>query len=128
MGNFISTLVGLTPNTTYYVRAYATNSEGTVYGEEASFFTSNGDDGLPNTCAVGTTLSDNNTTGFSALPACSYNGSYCYYRNVAYFWSTSKFEYNNSATYGRELYYDNAIVTRTSFELYCVFSVRCVKD
>jgi formylglycine-generating enzyme required for sulfatase activity len=35
-----STLVDtLTANTTYYVRAYAINSEGTVYGEELSFMT-----------------------------------------------------------------------------------------
>ena len=30
---------GLLPNTTYYVRAYATNSAGTVYGNEVSFTT-----------------------------------------------------------------------------------------
>lgn len=30
---------GLLPNTTYYVRAYATNSAGTVYGNEESFTT-----------------------------------------------------------------------------------------
>jgi N-acetylneuraminic acid mutarotase len=34
---FTSNLSGLTPNTTYYVRAYATNSEGTAYGNEISF-------------------------------------------------------------------------------------------
>ncbi len=38
-GDFINTLAGLTANTTYYVRAYATNSEGTAYGEEISFTT-----------------------------------------------------------------------------------------
>ena len=36
-GAFSSTLTGLVPNTTYYVRAYATNSLGTSYGEETSF-------------------------------------------------------------------------------------------
>lgn len=36
-GSFISTLTSLTPNTTYYVRAYATNSSGTGYGNEISF-------------------------------------------------------------------------------------------
>jgi len=39
LGSFISNLSGLLPNTTYYVRAYATNSEGTAYGEEKSFTT-----------------------------------------------------------------------------------------
>jgi uncharacterized protein (TIGR02145 family) len=38
-GAFSSSLTGLTPNTTYYVRAYATNSEGTAYGPEVSFTT-----------------------------------------------------------------------------------------
>jgi uncharacterized protein (TIGR02145 family) len=36
---FISTVTGLTPNTTYYVRAYATNSAGTAYGEQVKFTT-----------------------------------------------------------------------------------------
>jgi hypothetical protein len=39
-GTFTSSLSGLTPNTTYYVRAYATNSAGTAYGVEVSFTTS----------------------------------------------------------------------------------------
>jgi len=38
-GSFTSSLTGLSPNTTYYVRAYATNSAGTKYGEEISFKT-----------------------------------------------------------------------------------------
>jgi hypothetical protein len=36
-GNFTSNIAGLTPGTTYYVRAYATNSEGTSYGNEVTF-------------------------------------------------------------------------------------------
>lgn len=36
-GSFTSSMTGLTPNTTYYVRAYATNSAGTAYGSEVSF-------------------------------------------------------------------------------------------
>jgi uncharacterized protein (TIGR02145 family) len=36
-GAFTSSLTGLTPGTTYYVRAYATNSEGTSYGNEVTF-------------------------------------------------------------------------------------------
>ena len=38
-GSFTSAMTGLTANTTYYVRAYATNSVGTAYGEEVSFTT-----------------------------------------------------------------------------------------
>ncbi|MBI5944540.1 MAG: right-handed parallel beta-helix repeat-containing protein [Chloroflexi bacterium] len=36
-GPFISLMTGLIPGTQYYVRAYATNTMGTVYGEEVSF-------------------------------------------------------------------------------------------
>jgi uncharacterized protein (TIGR02145 family) len=39
-GVYTSTLVGLTFSTTYYVRAYATNSVGTAYGNEVTFTTS----------------------------------------------------------------------------------------
>ncbi len=38
-GSFISSITGLTANTTYYVRAYATNEKGTSYGEQRSFKT-----------------------------------------------------------------------------------------
>jgi uncharacterized protein (TIGR02145 family) len=38
-GSFTSNLTGLSANTTYYVRAYATNSEGTGYGSAMSFTT-----------------------------------------------------------------------------------------
>lgn len=38
-GNFVSSITGLTPATTYFVRAYATNSVGTAYGNEISFTT-----------------------------------------------------------------------------------------
>ncbi len=66
-GNFTSNITGLAENTTYYVRAYATNSKGTAYGEEKSFTTLlsiNGYDwvdlGLPSglkwaTCNIGAT-------------------------------------------------------------------------
>jgi len=36
-GSFTSSLTGLSPETTYYVRAYATNSEGTAYGNEVIY-------------------------------------------------------------------------------------------
>ncbi len=41
-GAFVSSLTGLTPGTPYYVRAYATNSVGTAYGNEVSFTTLSG--------------------------------------------------------------------------------------
>jgi fibronectin type 3 domain-containing protein len=38
-GSFTSNMSNLSPNTTYYVRAYSTNSFGTAYGNEVSFST-----------------------------------------------------------------------------------------
>lgn len=40
-GSFTSNITGLTPATTYYARAYATNSAGIAYGNELSFTTTN---------------------------------------------------------------------------------------
>jgi uncharacterized protein (TIGR02145 family) len=56
-GSFTSNITGLTSNTTYYVRAYATNSAGTAYGEQRNIVTSNiSQDGQP--CPGATTISD----------------------------------------------------------------------
>ena len=63
-GSFTSNITGLTAGTTYYVRAYATNSWGTVYGEEVSFTTLQevvNNDGLPCPGAAMVTDIDNNT-------------------------------------------------------------------
>ena len=39
LGSYTCLMTNLTPNTTYYVRAYATNSQGTAYGNEVNFTT-----------------------------------------------------------------------------------------
>ncbi|MCK9639745.1 MAG: hypothetical protein M0R39_07520 [Prolixibacteraceae bacterium] len=39
VGGFTSNLTGLSPNTTYYIRAFATNSNGTAYGNQVVFTT-----------------------------------------------------------------------------------------
>jgi uncharacterized protein (TIGR02145 family) len=39
VGNYTSEITGLSPGTTFYVRAYATNSVGTAYGSSVSFTT-----------------------------------------------------------------------------------------
>jgi hypothetical protein len=46
-GAFTSNLNGLSPATQYYVRAYATNSNGTAYGNQQSFSTSSSGEGTP---------------------------------------------------------------------------------
>lgn len=47
-GVYSCTLSSLSPNTKYYVRAYATNSEGTAYGNQLSFTTISGEFLNPN--------------------------------------------------------------------------------
>jgi uncharacterized protein (TIGR02145 family) len=39
VGSYVSTLTNLIPNSTYYVRAYATNKAGTTYGDLKTFIT-----------------------------------------------------------------------------------------
>jgi hypothetical protein len=56
-GTFSSSITGLTASTTYHVRAYATNSSGTAYGNDVSFATS----APPFTC--GSTLTINHVAG-----------------------------------------------------------------
>jgi uncharacterized protein (TIGR02145 family) len=41
VGSFTSTIIGLTPNTVYHVRAYAINDIGVGYGNEVTFSTNN---------------------------------------------------------------------------------------
>jgi uncharacterized protein (TIGR02145 family) len=55
-GAFTSTLTGLTASTLYYVRAYATNSVGTAYGNEVSFTTALAPGGFP--CTGVSTVTD----------------------------------------------------------------------
>jgi hypothetical protein len=52
IGNYTSNLSGLTAGTTYYVRAYATNSVGTGYGSSVQFNTTGADLPILSTNAV----------------------------------------------------------------------------
>jgi uncharacterized protein (TIGR02145 family) len=62
LGPFTSNITGLTPNTTYYVRAYATNSTGTSYGNQVSFQT---------TSVSAPSLTTNNVTNIGLSSAVS---------------------------------------------------------
>lgn len=59
-GSFVSSITGLSPNTAYYVRAYATNLQGTIYGDNLQFSTSCGTTTPP--------LAENFST--AAIPNC----------------------------------------------------------
>ncbi len=64
MGSYSSSIAGLAPGTTYYVRAYATNSAGTGYGDEVVFNSADGPPILSTTAISGTTLISANSGGF----------------------------------------------------------------
>lgn len=100
-GSFTSNMTGLTTGTTYYVRAYATNSLGTAYGNEVSFTTynvnaiSDVDNNYYNIVTIGTQtwMKENlKTTKYrdgSAIPNITNSaawitqttGAYCWYNN-----------------------------------------------
>lgn len=61
IGSFVSQLTGLSPNTTYYVRSYAINSDGIEYGQNESFTTS----------SQSPILTTNNITSISGISATS---------------------------------------------------------
>jgi uncharacterized protein (TIGR02145 family) len=63
-GTFTSSMTGLSCETTYYVRAYATNAAGTAYGSEKNFTTSSCPAGLPEvTTAAITNVTENSALG-----------------------------------------------------------------
>lgn len=67
-GAFESTLTGLTLGTVYHIRAYATNSAGTAYGENVSFTsTSQGGNGNKNLIIEGTTTVSNTAGNWSGV-------------------------------------------------------------
>lgn len=84
-GPFTSSIIGLTANTTYSVRAYATNSVGTGYGEVVSFTTNPVIVSTPSTIAV-TDITQ--TTAVSGGILTGDGGSPVFARGVC--WSTSE--------------------------------------
>jgi hypothetical protein len=52
-GTFTSSITGLTASTVYYIKAYATNSAGTAYGNELTFTTSVAPSTIPGAPTIG---------------------------------------------------------------------------
>jgi uncharacterized protein (TIGR02145 family) len=86
-GSFTSSLTGLSSNTTYYVRAYATNSSGTAYGSQVNFTTdpatiTDADGNVYNVIRIGTQLwikENLKTTKFndnSTIPSVTLNSAW----------------------------------------------------
>jgi hypothetical protein len=82
-GAFVSSVTGLTPATTYYLRAYATNSVGTAYGDEIEFTTSSASEII--TTAITGITKNQATSGGSVI---SNGGSAVLARGVC--WSTTQ--------------------------------------
>jgi len=83
-GTYTSSITGLTPNTNYYIRSYATNSVGTNYGTEISFITLKA---APTMAATTTATSVTSTTAITGGNIVSDNGDAITARGVV--WSTS---------------------------------------
>jgi uncharacterized protein (TIGR02145 family) len=103
VGNFTSKLIGLASNTTYYLRAYATNSAGTGYGNELSFKTNiitDIDGNIYNAVTIGSQIwmkENLKTTHYNdgtAIPLVTDNNAWINVRSPAYCWQS-----NDSATY-----------------------------
>ncbi len=112
-GSFTSSISGLEPNTTYYVRAYATNSKGTSYGNEVNFKTS-APDGTTGTLTYNSYtyktvyingkewLAENLlTTAYNdgtAIPNVTEKAAWAGLSTGAYCWHSN--DINNKSTYG----------------------------
>ena len=107
-GSFTSNITGLSPNTTYHVRAYATNSAGTGYGTQLSFTTpdtiTDADGNVYNTVIIGTqvwTAENLKTTKYndgSNIPLVTDNTSWGNLTTPGYCW------YNNDAANHKNVY------------------------
>lgn len=84
IGSFSSNITNLSLNTTYYVRAYATNAKGTVYGEQKKFTTNSNEITVktssvynitPNTATCGGEVSTEGTQGITARGVCWHTAS-----------------------------------------------------
>ncbi len=96
-GTFVSNLTGLNPNTLYYVRAYATNSVGTAYGNEVTFTTLTVS--MP-TVTTATVTNIGQTTATSGGTVTSDGGASVMARGVCWNTSSNPTTANNHTTDG----------------------------
>ena len=81
------------------------------------------------TCTPGETPSNNNATGFSALPAgARLSNSYSNFGSCAYFWSASEVSNNNSYAWIHCIGHSSQGVSTLYGDKSEGYAVRCVKD
>lgn len=119
-GSFSTSVTGLTPGTTYYARAYATNSVGTAYGPQISFttqsytppsVTTNTTTSIGETTAsfngnVTNTGGQNVTRGFQYSTSSSFSGATT--RTLSGTQGTGSFSYDQTGLAGSTRYYVRA--------------------
>ena len=95
-GSFTSALTGLSENTTYFIRAYATNSAGTAYGSVKSFTTSKTEVLIPalTTSAVSSITA---TTAVCGGNITSDGGSTITERGICWSWNPNQVIADNNA-------------------------------
>ena len=96
IGTYTSPLTGLTANTTYYIRAYATNGIGTAYGDVKTFNTSVAT--IPTGITTTTTTNITQTTASSGGDITSDGGASISTRGVCWSNTTSSPTIANSKT------------------------------
>ena len=108
-GSFTSPMTGLTPGRTYYLRAYATNSSGTAYGNEITFTTKNltvtdVDGNIYSTVTIGTQVwlaSNLKTTRYNdgtPIPLVTNSDAWFKLKTPGYCWYNN--DVSNKETYG----------------------------
>lgn len=110
-GSYASTLTGLSPTTTYYIRAYATNSAGTAYGNEVSYTT------VAHTLPTVSTTPVSGTTGGttnSGVTVSAENGSPVTERGVCWGTSSNPTIANNKTVDGSGLGTSTSFINRLS--------------
>jgi hypothetical protein len=103
LGAFTSSITGLTANTLYHVRAYATNTAGTAYGSDLTFTTCSAMSPVSVTIAASANpVCSGTSVTFTATPTNGGTPTYQWYKNAAAVATGATYTYtpaNNDVVY-----------------------------